>query len=335
MNHNRHSPAVILRGADAPLDPLQSRRVAVLGYGSQGSAHALNLRDSGVSVIVAQRPGSPRHARALADGFAPVSIEDAAATADLLILALPDERIPRIFQHSIAPHMRAGACIGLIHGYAAHFGGLAAPPGTDLVLVAPKAQGRAVRELFVAGGGPFALFGVHCDTTGNARAVALAWAAGIGAARTGILETTLANETETDLFGEQAVLCGGLGALVRTAFDVLVEAGYPAELAYFECCHELKILSDLVHELGPAGARERISGTARFGDMTRGPRVVDAHVRDTLRGILSEIRSGQFAREWAAEADSGYAAMNRQLAMDAAHPIEAVGARLRAAARGA
>ncbi|MBK8915498.1 MAG: ketol-acid reductoisomerase [Phycisphaerales bacterium] len=334
MNHNRPPPAVILRGADAPLDPLLSRTVAVLGYGSQGSAHALNLRDSGVPVIVAQRPGSPRHDRALADRFTPVSIEHAAATADLLILALPDERIPRIFRDSIAPHLPSGACVGLIHGYAAHFGGLTVPAGVDLVLVAPKAQGRAVRELFVANSGPFALFGVHCDETGHARDVALAWAAGIGAARTGILETTLAHETETDLFGEQAVLCGGLGALVRAAFDVLTEAGYPPELAYFECCHELRILCDLVHEFGPAGARERISGTARFGDVTRGPRVVDGHVRAKLRGILAEIRSGQFAREWAAEAESGYVAMSRQLALDAAHPIEEVGARLRQAARG-
>ena len=314
---------------DARIDALRDRTLAVLGYGSQGHAHALNLRDSGLRVIVAQRPGSPRHQQAVADGFEPVGISEAVQASDVLIFALPDDAAPAVWREQIAPHLRSGQTLGFVHGFCIHYGLIEPPADVDVVLVAPKAQGRGVRRLYQQGRGPAVLVAVGQDATGHARETALAWAAALGAHRSLILETTFAEETETDLFGEQAVLCGGLSHLIVAAFETLVEAGYPAELAWFECCYEVKLLADLIHEHGITGMRERISSTARFGDLTRGPRVIDLHVREKLRQILDEIRSGAFAREFLDDQRSGGAKMRALLEAARSHPIERLGAELR------
>lgn len=276
---------------------LLSGPAVVVGYGNQGRSHALNLRDSGAEIRIVQRAGARRDA-ALHDGFTPASVADAVRGARLIISGLPDDRAGDVFRDEILPHVRAGQALGFIHGFALHYGLVQPPAGVDAVLVAPKGQARAVRDEFVAGRGVMALVAVHADATGQARQTALAWADGIGASRVGVLETTVRDETETDLFGEQSVLCGGLASLIQAGFDTLVEAGYPEELAYFECCHEVKLIADLIHEHGIAAMRERISSTARYGDVTRGTRVIDARVRETMRSILDEIRSGQFAREF-------------------------------------
>lgn len=322
------------------LDGLAGRTVAVLGYGSQGASHALNLRDSGVRVVVGQRggpeAGAPvgrRFEEAVAAGFAPVSIAEAVHAADLLIFGLPDDAAPAVFKAEIAPHLRAGQALGFIHGFVMQYRLIDVPAGVDVVMVAPKAQGRGVRSEFVAGRGVLALLAVAVDATGRARETALAWAAGLGCGRAGVLETTFADETETDLFGEQAVLCGGLTALIKAAFETLVEAGYPAELAYFECCHEIKLLADLIHEGGITHMRERISSTARFGDVTRGPRVVDARVKAAMRTLLEEIRSGEFAREFLEDAGAGGLRSKGLVEQDRGHRIEQVGARIRAMMR--
>ncbi len=314
---------------EARWEDLRGRRVVVLGYGAQGAAHACNLRDCGIEVDVAQREGSPRHAAARAAGFSPIGVEEGARRGDVLIFGLPDESAPEIYEREIAPFLRAGQTLGFIHGFNVHYGRIRPPCDVDVVLVAPKGQGGAVRSEFAAGRGVAALIAVQQDATGAARRTALAWAAGLGSARRVILETTFRDETETDLFGEQAVLCGGLSALIVAAFETLTGAGYPPELAYFECCHEVKIIADLVQEHGIAAMRERISGTARYGDLTRGPRVVDSHVRASLAQILDEIRSGAFAQQWADEAARGQP--NVRALLDAArhHPIEQIGAELR------
>ncbi|RMF81770.1 MAG: ketol-acid reductoisomerase [Planctomycetota bacterium] len=329
------SRARIIPPESATVAPLRGRTISVLGYGAQGSAHALNLRDSGLDVLVAQRAGGPRYEQARRDGFDPVDIPTAAARGDLLVFALPDDAAGAIYREQIAPHVRAGQTLGFIHGFVIHYEQVTPPADVDVVMVAPKAQGRGVRSEFVAGRGVLSLIAVHQDATGQARETALAWAAGIGSHRAGLVETTFADETETDLFGEQAVLCGGLSALIRAGFDTLVAAGYPEELAYFECCHEVKLLADLIHERGIAGMRERISSTARYGDVTRGPRVVDEHVRETMRTILDEIRSGEFAREMLADHASGAPRLRALCEADREHVIEAVGRRMRALMWGA
>ncbi len=324
MKHAR-----VIESDQARIETLRGRTIAVLGYGSQGHAHALNLRDSGLDVIVAQRPGSPRYEQAVADGFEPLGLEDATRKADLLIFALPDDAAPQVYRQQIAPHLRAGKTLGFIHGFCIHYRLIEPPADVDVVLVAPKAQGRGVRRLFEQGRGPAVLVGVHQDASGHARETALAWAAGLGAAHALILETSFAEETETDLFGEQAVLCGGLSHLIIAAFETLVEAGYPAELAWFECCYEVKLLADLIHEHGISGMRERISSTARFGDLTRGPRVIDDHVRANLRQILDGIRSAAFAREFLDDQHAGGAKMRALLDAGRRHPIEQIGTELR------
>ena len=293
------------------VDALKDRTIAVLGYGSQGAAHAQNLRDCGLSVIVGQRQGGPRHAEAVAAGFEVVPIADAARRADMLIFGLPDDAAGAIFERDIRPHLRPGQTLGFIHGFAVTYEQVVAPPMCNVVLVAPKGQGRAVRGEFVAGRGVLCLIAVAHDADGSARRTACAWAAGIGASRSAALETTFRDETETDLFGEQAVLCGGLSSLIEAGFATLVEAGYPEELAFFECCHEVKLIVDLIYERGIDGMRQRISSTARYGDLTRGARVISPAVRDEMRRILAEIRSGAFAREFLAArsaAPSGSAA---------------------------
>lgn len=317
--------------AEADAAILAGQTVAILGYGNQGRSHALNLRDAGGTVIVGQRTGSPRHANALADGFEPLNIRDAAEAADLLIFGLPDEAAGEIYDTEIAPAIHTGHTLGFIHGFAIHYGLIKPPQDVDVILVAPKAQGRAVRRLFKEGTGLTALIAVHQDASGNARKSALGWAGGLGCRNGLVIQTTFAHETETDLFGEQAVLCGGLISLIKAAFETLVDAGYPPELAYFECCHEVKLLADLVHAGGVTYTRERISNTARFGDLTRGPRVVDDHVRNTLGEILNEIRSGAFAREWMNERNAGLPRFNDLTEADREHQIERVGRMLRAA----
>ncbi|GMU80773.1 MAG: ketol-acid reductoisomerase (NADP(+)) [Planctomycetota bacterium] len=315
--------------AEIRLDGLAGRTVAVLGYGSQGASHALNLRDSGLRVVVGQRPGR-RFEEAVAAGFSPVSISEAVNAADLMIFGLPDDAAPGIFKAEIGPHLRAGQTLGFIHGFVMHYRLIDVPAGVDVVMVAPKAQGRGVRSEFVAGRGVLALLAVAADATGRARETALAWAAGLGCGRAGVLETTFADETETDLFGEQAVLCGGLTSLIKAAFETLVEAGYPAELAYFECCHEIKLLADLIHEGGITHMRERISSTARFGDVTRGPRVVDSRVKTAMRALLEEIRGGGFAREFIEDAGAGGLRSRGLVEQDRGRLIERVGGEIRA-----
>ena len=319
----------IIDKLQATVDFLLDKKVGVMGYGSQGRAHALNLRDSGCRVIVAQRPGSPRFDAAIDDGFEPIEIAQAVSTADLLIFGLPDDTAPAIYEREIQPHLRPGQTLGFIHGFVIHYQQIEPPPDVDVVLVAPKSQGRGVRNEYVAGRGVLTLVAIQQDATGSARQTALAWAAGIGANRAGLLETTFKDETETDLFGEQAVLCGGLTALIKAGFETLVEAGYPPELAYFECCHEIKLLADLIHDGGITYMRERISSTARFGDLTRGPRLANEQTRQQMREILAEIRSGQFAREFIADNLENRAKSEELTEQDRTHMIEDVGRELR------
>lgn len=323
------APVTIIPRASATIDPLRGRTVAVLGYGSQGQAHALNLRDSGCHVVVAQRPGGPRFDAAVEAGFEPAAIPDAVNVADLLIIGLPDDVAPTVYAQQIRTHLRPGQTLGFMHGFVIHYQQIQPPPDVDVVLVAPKAQARAVREEFVAGRGVLALIAIHQDASGHARDTALAWAAGIGSNRAGIIETTFQDETETDLFGEQAVLCGGLTALIKAGFKTLVDAGYPPELAYFECCHEVKLLADLIHAGGITYMREHISSTARFGDLTRGPRLVGEEVRREMRRLLAEIQSGQFAREFLEDNRQGRKLSRELIERDRAIPIEVVGRALR------
>lgn len=323
------SHVLVVPNETATLAGLRGKTVAILGYGSQGASHARNLRDSGCRVVLAQRRKSPRYDAAVGDGFEPVDIPSAVAAGDLVVCALPDDVIPDIFEREVRPHLRPGAALGFMHGFVIHYALITPPSEVDVILVAPKAQGRGVRSEFIAGRGVAALIAVHQDASGVARNTAIAWAAGIGANRAGIIETTFKDETETDLFGEQAVLCGGLTTLIKLGFETLVEAGYPPELAYFECCHEVKLLADLIHDGGIAFMRERISSTARFGDLTRGSRLAAPDTRQEMRRFLSEIQSGQFAREFIEDSRRGGKLCGDLAARDRAHPIETVGRAVR------
>lgn len=322
-------PATIYYAADADPSIIQGRTVAVVGYGSQGHAHAQNLRDSGVDVRVGLRDGSASRAKAEAAGLAVRSIADAAAEAEVIMLLAPDTDQPAIFEESLAPHLSEGKALLFAHGFAVRFGLISAPPGVDVAMVAPKGPGHLVRRTYVGGGGVPALIAVEQDATGRARDLALSYADAIGATRAGVLATTFAEETETDLFGEQVVLCGGLTALIQAGFETLVEAGYEPESAYFECLHEVKLIVDLIYEHGISGMRYSVSTTAEYGDLTRGPRIIGDAVKAEMRQILSEIRSGQFAEEWVAEFRSGLPNFERLEAAGRDHPIEEVGARLR------
>ncbi|MBS3028897.1 MAG: ketol-acid reductoisomerase [Dolichospermum sp. DET50] len=315
---------------DANLDLLAGKTVAIIGYGSQGHAHALNLKDSGVNVIVGLYPGSKSTAKAEAAGLTVKNVADAAKAADFIMILLPDEVQKTIYKNEIEPNLEAGNVLAFAHGFNIHFAQVLPPADVDVVMVAPKGPGHLVRRTYEQGQGVPALFAVYQDATGKARDRAMAYARGIGGTRAGILETTFREETETDLFGEQAVLCGGLSALIKAGFETLVEAGYQPELAYFECLHEVKLIVDLVVEGGLATMRDSISNTAEYGDYTRGPRVVTADTKAEMKKILSEIQSGQFAREFVLENQAGkpgFTAMRRQ---EAEHPIEAVGKDLRA-----
>lgn len=315
---------------DANLDLLAEKTVAIIGYGSQGHAHALNLKDSGVNVIVGLYPGSKSIAKAEAAGLTVKNVADAAKAADLIMILLPDEVQKTIYTNEIAPNLEPGNILAFAHGFNIHFGQVLPPADVDVIMVAPKGPGHLVRRTYEQGQGVPALFAVYQDATGKARDRAMAYAKGIGGTRAGILETTFREETETDLFGEQAVLCGGLSALIKAGFETLIEAGYQPELAYFECLHEVKLIVDLVVEGGLATMRDSISNTAEYGDYTRGPRVVTAQTKAEMKKILSEIQSGQFAREFVLENQAGkpgFTAMRRQ---EAEHPIEEVGKDLRA-----
>ena len=315
---------------DAELSVLKGKTVAVIGYGIQGRGQALNLRESGVRVVVAQRPGGPNYTIAKQDGFAPVSVSDATAKADVVILLTQDTLQAQIYREAIAPNLRAGKALGFSHGFSILYG-LVKPPATvDVVMVAPKGPGSLLRSQFLEGKGVPALVAVHQDATGHAKRLALAWAKGIGSTRAGVLETTFKEETETDNFGEQAVLCGGVSALIKAGFETLVEAGYQPELAYFECLHELKLITDMIWAGGIQGMRKRVSDTAKWGDISRGPRVIDAHVKETMRQLLREIQSGEFAKEWIAEHEAGRPTFKRLMEQDDRHLIEQVGASLRA-----
>jgi len=311
------------------LASLRDARIALIGYGNQGRAHALNLRDSGLRVSVGQRPGTS-YDQARADGFDPLPVTEAATEADLTILALPDESAADVYREQLAGTLRPGSTLGFVHGFNIRFGFIEPPPNVNVVMVAPKGPGTLLRSLYVEGKGLPALLAVERDATGSARQVALAWAAGIGAGRAAVVETTFAQETETDLFGEQAVLCGGVTALAQAGFDTMVEAGYEPEFAYLECVHELKQIVDLIYERGLSAMRARISNTAEYGDLTRGPRIIEEHARAQMRQVLTEIRDGSFAAEWIKEYRGGGKNFRRLFEAGADSDFERAGKKVRA-----
>jgi len=318
----------VYRDADIDRSCLDARTIAILGYGNQGHAHALNLRDSGCRVIIGARAKSPSGAAAAKAGFEVVSYADAAARGDVVMLTLPDEHIPAIHDTEVAPHVRPGAALGFAHGLAVHFGQIAPRDDLDVFLIGPKGAGRWLRAEYMAGRGLACLFAVHRDASGSAREIALAYAAGLGCGRAGIIETSFAEECETDLFGEQAVLCGGIPALIQAGYETLVDAGYTPELAYFECVQEAKLIVDLIAESGPAGMRSAVSTTAEYGGYLAADRLVTADTRREMRAILDDIRSGRFADRLARDTRAGQPELTRLRAAQDAE-IEPVGARIR------
>ncbi len=314
---------------DADPTRLRTQTIAVLGYGSQGQAHAQNLRDAGCDVVVAQRPGGPNHALAIEHGFEPISIEEASRRGDLLIFALPDETQGDIFKQHVAPHLSPDKTLGFIHGFSIRFGQIVPPKDVDVIMVAPKGPGTLVRERFSQGGGITCFLAVHHDATGRARELALAWGAAVGGGKGGMIETTFSEECEADLFGEQTVLCGGVIELAKAAFEVLVEAGYSPETAYFECVHEIKQVVDMLYADGFATMRQKISNTAAYGGLTCGPRLVSDGTKSEMRTILDEIRSGRFAVEWLAECRSGKPDLAQRTESEANHPCEKAGQTVR------
>jgi ketol-acid reductoisomerase len=319
----------ILYDADADLSVLDGRAVAILGYGSQGHAHALNLKESGVDVVVGLRPDSKSRAEAEAAGLEVLGVADAASRGDVVMVLLPDERQAEVWSAEIADGIAAGDLLMFAHGFSINFGQIEPPEGVDVGMVAPKGPGHLVRRQYEEGRGVPCLMAVHQDATGTAREKVLAYASGIGGGRAGIIETTFKDEAETDLFGEQAVLCGGTTELVRAGFETLVEAGYDPRLAYFECLHELKLIVDLMYEQGIQGMRDSISNTAEYGDMTRGPKVITEETREAMRKILADIQSGEFAKEWIAENRAGGENFDRMREQAASDQIETVGGKLR------
>ena len=316
--------------ADANLDLLAGKTIAIIGYGSQGHAHALNLKDSGMNVIVGLYPGSKSAIKAKESGLTVYAVDEAAKRADFIMVLLPDEAQKTVYKNEIEPHLTEGKVLAFAHGFNIHFAQVVPPSHIDVVMVAPKGPGHLVRRTYEQGEGVPCLFAVFQDASGQARDRAMAYAKGIGGTRAGILETTFREETETDLFGEQVVLCGGLTALIKSGFETLVEAGYQPEVAYFECLHEVKLIVDLIVEGGLAKMRDSISNTAEYGDFTRGPRIVNDQTRAEMRKILYEIQTGQFAREFVLENQSGKPGFTAMRRREAEHPIEAVGKDLRA-----
>jgi ketol-acid reductoisomerase len=319
----------VLYNDDADLSLLEGKTVAILGYGSQGHAHALNLKDSGVEVVVGLREGSSSRAEAESAGLEVLDVAEAASRGDVVMILLPDEKQAEVWESEIREGIAPGNLLMFAHGFAIHFDQITPPEGVDVGMVAPKGPGHLVRRQFEEGRGVPCLMAVHQDASGNARDLVLAYASGIGGGRAGIIETTFKDECETDLFGEQSVLCGGATELVRAGFETLVEAGYDPRLAYFECLHELKLIVDLMYEQGISGMRHSISNTAEYGDMTRGPRVIGEETRAAMRKILSDIQSGDFAREWIAENRAGGENFDRLRSEQADHQIEHVGGELR------
>ena len=315
---------------DADLARLEGRTVAILGYGSQGHAHALNLRDSGVNVVVGLRPGSASRSKAEGEGLRVAAIADATAEGDVVMMTLPDETMADIYNAEIGPQLKAGNYLALAHGVNLHFGCITPAEGVNSFMVAPKGPGHLVRDAYTKGGGVPCLVAVDRDPSGDTLEIGLAYAKGIGGGRSGIIETTIREETETDLFGEQVVLCGGLTALMSAAYDTLTEAGYAPEMAYFECIHEMKLIIDLIYEGGISNMRYSISNTAQYGDVTRGPRIIDDRVRAEMKRVLAQIQSGEFAREWLLEARAGKPVFKALTRKGEEHPLEDTGKRLRA-----
>ena len=323
-------PAHVYTESDADLGVLADKTLAVIGFGSQGHAHALNLKDSGCKVIIGLYEGSKSKESAEKLGFEVFSNTEAVQQADVIMVALPDMVQPKVYESDIKPNLAPGKTLLFSHGLCIHYGLIKAPEGIDVIMVAPKGPGHVVRSQFVEGKGVPALIAILEGSTAGAKDIALAWAKGVGGTRAGVIETTFREETETDLFGEQAVLCGGASALVMAGFETLVEAGYQPEMAYFECLHELKLIVDLMVESGVSGMRFSISETAEYGDVTRGPRVINDASRQAMKEILAEIQSGQFTKEWVAEYESNYAKFNQLRKEGEAHQIEETGQRLRA-----
>lgn len=322
--------ATIHYDKDADLARIQAKQVAVIGYGSQGHAHALNLKDSGVAVRVGLRDASPARQKAEAAGLTVTGVAPAAAWADVIMLLAPDTSQPAIYEHCVAPHLRPGKMLMFAHGFNIHYRTITPPPEVDVTMIAPKAPGHRVRELYGEGGGTPALLAVHQDVTGQAKALALSYAKALGTTRAGVLETTFAEETETDLFGEQAVLCGGVSGLVKAGFETLVEAGYQPEVAYFECLHELKLIVDLMYRGGLNYMRYSVSDTAEHGDYTGGPRIITRQTREEMRRMLQEIQDGTYANKWIAENAAGRPWFRAERAREQEQHLEQVGARLRA-----
>ena len=321
--------ATMFYDKDADIGLIRARKVAVIGYGSQGHAHALNMLDSGVDVVVGLQAGSRSAEKAKAMGLKVLSVADASTWADVIMVLIPDQHQARVYKAEIAPHLTAGKMLMFAHGFAIRFNWNVPPKDVDVTMVAPKAPGHRVREVFKEGAGTPGLLAVHQDVSGKGRATALSYARAIGCTRAGVIETTFAEETETDLFGEQAVLCGGTSALVKAAFETLIEAGYQPEIAYFECLHELKLIVDLMYRGGLQYMRYSISDTAEYGDYTAGPKIVTADTKKVMKQILKDIQDGTFAKGWIAEAEGGYPNFKKMREADRNHPIEVVGAKLR------
>lgn len=321
--------AKIYYDKDANLDILKSKKIAIIGYGIQGRAQALNLRDSGLNVIVSELEGTPNFEQAVKDGFKPVSAAEAAKEADVIQILTQDHVQAKVYGDSIKPNLKKGKALVFSHGFNIHFKQIKPPKTVDVFMVAPKGPGSLVRKMYEEGKGVPCLLAIFQDATGKTKELGLAYARAIGGTRAGVIETTFKEETETDLFGEQTVLCGGVTELVKAGFDTLVEAGYQPEIAYFECLHELKLITDLIYEVGIQGMRKRVSNTAEYGDLTRGSRVIDQRVRKTMKKILKEIQSKKFAKEWIAENEAGRPKFNELHKRDDSHKIEIVGKELR------
>ena len=315
---------------DADLDLIRRKKVAIIGYGSQGHAHALNLKDSGVDVVVGLHAGSQSAQKAKNAGLRVMTVAEASAWGDVVMILIPDQKQKEVYNAEIRQHLTKGKMLMFGHGLSIRFGFVVPPKDIDVTMIAPKAPGHRVREIFPEGGGVPGLLAVHQDFTGNAKALALSYGRGIGCARAGIIETTFAEETETDLFGEQSVLCGGVSALMKAGFETLVNAGYQPEIAYFECMHELKLIVDLFYRGGLAYMRYSVSDTAEWGDYTAGPKIVTEDTKKTMQQILKDIQSGKFANDWMAEYEAGLPRFKAYRAAEAKHPVEVVGARLRA-----
>lgn len=321
--------AKIYRDQDASLDILNDKTIAIIGYGSQGHAHALNLNDSGLKVVVGLRPESKNRAQAEEAGLTVLPVAEAAKAADVIMMLVPDQIQKRVYEQDIASNLEEGNALMFAHGFNIHFGQIRPPENINVLMIAPKGPGRMVRQIYTEGRGVPALIAVHHDYSGNATQLGLAYAKGIGCSRAGVLETTFKEETETDLFGEQTVLCGGLSEMIKAGFETLVAAGYQPEVAYFECLHEVKLIADLIHEKGITEMRASISDTAEYGDLTVGKKIINQSVREVMKQTLEKIQSGEFAKEWINETEAGYPNFNRMRQEQKAHQIEEVGKEVR------